>query len=472
MTTPTAYPRLTLAEKLWDRHTVSSREGEPDLLYIDLHLTHEATSPQAFDGLRLAGRPVRRPELTLALEDHNVATAPVDVPDPVSARQLQTLRTNCAEQGVELYSVGHERQGIVHVVGPELGLVMPGMTVVCGDSHTSTHGAFGALAFGIGTSDVEHVMATQCIEMPRPLTMSVEFAGELPPDVGAKEMILALIAEIGPNGAQGHVVEYRGAAVRGLSMEGRMTVCNMSVEAGARAGLIAPDETTFAYLHGRPHAPAGPDWESATADWKTLGTDAGARFDREVVVDVGRLTPLVTWGTNPAQSVPLDGVVPDPEGVADPLEAAAARRALAYMGLRPGTRMRDVPIDVVFLGSCTNGRIQDLRSAAEVLRGRKVAGGTRFLVVPGSARVRLQAEAEGLHEVFREAGAEWRLPGCSMCLGMNTDRLTGPQRCASTSNRNYEGRQGSEARTHLVSPAVAAATAVAGRLAAPADLPR
>ncbi|MFD7588984.1 3-isopropylmalate dehydratase large subunit [Kitasatospora sp. NPDC059811] len=463
-------PARTLAEKLWERHVVASRPGGPDLLYIDLHLTHEATSPQAFDGLRLAGRSVRRPGLTLALEDHNVATTATAVLDPVSLVQLDTLRRNCAEQGVELYSVGHRRQGIVHVVGPELGLVQPGMTIVCGDSHTATHGAFGALAFGIGTSDVEHVLATQCLEIGQPRTLAVEFTGQLPPEVGAKEMILALIARIGANGAQGHLIEYRGDAVRGLSMEARMTLCNMSIEAGARAGIVAPDETTLEYLRGRPHAPAGADWDAAVADWSTLATDPGAVFDRTVVLDVGGLTPLVTWGTNPAQTVPLAAAVPDPQTFADPLERASAQKALAYMGLRPGTSMRDLAIDVVFVGSCTNGRIEDLRSAAGVLRGRTVAAGTRMLVVPGSMQVRAEAEAEGLHEVFAAAGAEWRLPGCSMCLGMNTDRLEGVERCASTSNRNFEGRQGARARTHLVSPAVAAATAVAGRLAAPADL--
>ncbi|MDH6709615.1 3-isopropylmalate/(R)-2-methylmalate dehydratase large subunit [Kitasatospora sp. MAA19] len=463
-------PARTLAEKLWERHVVAARPGEPDLLYIDLHLTHEATSPQAFDGLRLAGRAVRRPGLTLALEDHNVATTADAVLDPVSLVQLETLRRNCADQGIELYSVGHRRQGIVHVVGPELGLVQPGMTIVCGDSHTATHGAFGALAFGIGTSDVEHVLATQCLEISRPRTLAVEFTGQLPPEVGAKELILALIARIGANGAQGHLIEYRGEAVRGLSMEARMTLCNMSIEAGARAGIVAPDETTLEYLRGRPHAPTGADWDTAVADWSTLATDPGAVFDRTVVLDVDGLTPLVTWGTNPAQTVPLAATVPDPQTFADPLELAAAERALSYMGLRPGTPMRDLAIDVVFLGSCTNGRIEDLRSAAGVLRGRTVAAGTRLLVVPGSMQVRAEAEAEGLHEVFLDAGAEWRLPGCSMCLGMNTDRLEGVERCASTSNRNFEGRQGARARTHLVSPAVAAATAVAGRLAAPADL--
>ncbi|MFG3497192.1 3-isopropylmalate dehydratase large subunit [Streptomyces sp. NPDC047928] len=460
----------TLAEKLWENHVVHREPGEPDLLYVDLHLTHEATSPQAFDGLRLAGRTLRRPGLTLALEDHNVPTDTREITDPVSRTQIDTLRANCEEHGVELYRMGDDRQGIVHVVGPQLGLVQPGMTVVCGDSHTSTHGAFGALAFGIGTSDVEHVMATQCLTIDRPGTMAVEFTGTLPPGVGAKDLILALIAEIGTNGGSGHMIEYRGEIIRGLSMEARMTLCNMSIEAGARAGLIAPDETTFAYLKGLPHAPEGALWDEALAHWRTLRTDPGAPFDRTVAVDVSGLTPLVTWGTNPGQVVPVDGVVPDPGALTDPQARAAARRALEYMDLVPGTRVRDIPIDVVFLGSCTNGRLEDLRAAAGVLRHRRVARTTRLIVVPGSAQVRRQAEEEGLDAVFTAAGGEWRLPGCSMCLGMNTDRLSGAERCASTSNRNYEGRQGAGARTHLVSPSVAAATAVAGRLAAPADL--
>ncbi|MFF0436274.1 3-isopropylmalate dehydratase large subunit [Streptomyces sp. NPDC004327] len=463
----------TLADKLWSAHVVAAAPGDPDLLYVDLHLTHEATSPQAFAGLEQAGRAVRRPGLTLALEDHNVPTDSPVIEDPVGRAQIGALRANCERFGIELYSLGHRRQGIVHVVGPQLGLVQPGMTVVCGDSHTSTHGAFGALAFGIGTSDVEHVMATQCLEVRRPKTMAVEFEGTLRPGVEAKDLALALIAEIGANGAQGHMVEYRGEAVRGLSMEARMTLCNMSIEAGARAGLVAPDETTFRYLAGRPHAPAGAAWDEAVAHWRTLSTDPGAVFDRTVRLDVSELTPFVTWGTNPGQAVPLGERVPDPDDTdtfAGPQEQAAARRALAYMDLAPGTPLRDVPIDVVFLGSCTNGRIEDLRSAAEVLRGRRVAGSTRMLVVPGSMQVREEAEREGLHEVFAAAGAEWRLPGCSMCLGMNADRLAGAQRTASTSNRNYEGRQGDRTRTHLVSPQVAAATAVTGRLAAPADL--
>ncbi|MER7849850.1 3-isopropylmalate dehydratase large subunit [Kitasatospora sp. NPDC096077] len=460
----------TLADKLWDAHVVHAQDGEPDLLYVDLHLTHEATSPQAFDGLRLAGRTVRRPELTLAVEDHNVPTASQEIADPVSRLQVETLRTNCAEYGVELYRLGHARQGIVHVVGPQLGLVQPGMTVVCGDSHTATHGAFGALAFGVGTSDVEQVLATQCLTLERPRTMAVEFTGALPPEVGAKDMILALIGAIGVNGARGHMIEYRGEPVEALSMEGRMTLCNMSIEAGAKVGLIAPDRTTIDYLAGRPHTPTGSAWQQATAYWQTLRTDRGATFDRTVTIDVSHLTPLVTWGTNPSQVVPLSGVVPAPDDLADPGERAAARRALEYMDLTPGTELRSLPIDVVFLGSCTNGRIEDLRAAAAVLDGRTVHENTRMLVVPGSMTVRAEAEQEGLHEVFLAAGAEWRLPGCSICLGMNEDRLTGAQRCASTSNRNFEGRQGDGVRTHLVSPQVAAATAVAGRLAVPADI--
>ncbi|WP_405576285.1 3-isopropylmalate dehydratase large subunit [Streptomyces sp. NBC_01092] len=462
----------TLADKLWDSHVVvPASDDDPDLLYVDLHLIHEATSPQAFDGLRLASRRVRRPESTLALEDHNVPTDSLVLTDPVGRNQIEALRRNCAEFGVELYSIGDSRQGIVHVVAPQLGLVLPGMSVMCGDSHTSTHGAFGALAFGVGTSDMEHVLATQCLEVRRPRVMSVEFTGALPPTgVGAKDMALALISQIGVNGAQGHVIEYRGEAVRLLSMEARMTLCNMSIEAGARAGLIAPDETTFAYLAGLPHAPQAERWDEAMVYWGTLRTDEGAEFDRTVTVGVAALSPLVTWGTNPAQAVPVSGVVPSPEEFNDPLQRAAAERALAYMHLTPGTPLREIPVDVVFLGSCTNGRIEDLRVAAEVLCGRRVNEGTRLLVVPGSMAVRDQAEHEGLDRLFTAAGGEWRLPGCSICLGMNADRLTGTQRCASTSNRNFEGRQGATARTHLVSPAVAAATALVGRLAGPADL--
>ncbi|NUT48892.1 MAG: 3-isopropylmalate dehydratase large subunit [Saccharothrix sp.] len=458
----------TLAEKVWDAHVVHAEPGEPDLLYVDLHLVHEATSAQAFEGLREHGRRVRRPDLTLAVEDHNVPTDGLLITDPVAREQVDTLRRNCAEHDIELFRHGDARQGIVHVVAPELGVVLPGMTVVCGDSHTSTHGAFGALAFGVGTSDVEHVLATQTLPLARPRTMSAEFTGTPPPGVTAKDLMLALIAHIGANGANGHVVEYRGEAVRALSMEGRMTLCNLSVEAGARAGLVAPDATTAEYLAGRPRRTDR--WDEAVASWARLRTDEGARFDRTVTIDVSGLTPHVTWGTNPGQAVPLTDRVPDPESFADPAERAAARAALDYMDLAPGTAMRDIEVDTVFLGSCTNGRIEDLRAAAAVLRGRKVAGHVRMLVVPGSSSVRLLAEEEGLAEVFVAAGAQWRLSGCSMCLGMNTDRLVGPRRCASTSNRNYEGRQGPVARTHLVSPAVAAATAVAGRLAAPSDL--
>ena len=463
----------TLVEKLWDAHVVHSAAGEPDLLFIDLHLVHEVTSPQAFDGLRAAGRRVRRPDLTLATEDHNVPTIDVDRPiaDPVSRAQVEALRANCAEFGIPLYSLGDAEQGIVHVVGPQRGLTQPGMTVVCGDSHTSTHGAFGALAFGIGTSEVEHVLATQTLPQSRPRTMAVTVDGDLPAGVTAKDLVLALITSEGTGGGQGYVVEYRGPAIRALSMEGRMTVCNMSIEWGAKAGLIAPDETTYAYLAGRPHAPRGEDWARAVEYWALLVTDDGADFDKEVRLDASALTPYVTWGTNPGQGAPLSATVPRPEDFEDPSQRAAAERALEYMGLRPGTALRDVSVDTVFVGSCTNGRIEDLRAAAEVLRGRRVAESVRMLVVPGSTRVRLQAEQEGLDVVFKEAGASWRGAGCSMCLGMNADSLEPGQRSASTSNRNFEGRQGKGSRTHLVSPPVAAATAVAGHLSSPADLP-
>ena len=462
----------TLAEKLWESHVVRRAEGEPDLLYIDLHLVHEVTSPQAFDGLRLAGRPVRRPDLTVATEDHNVPTTDIDLPiaDEVSATQVDTLRRNCAEFGVPLYPMGDREQGIVHVIGPQLGLTQPGLTIVCGDSHTSTHGAFGALAFGIGTSEVEHVLATQALTQRPQRTMAVTVAGDLPPGVTAKDVVLALIAKIGTGGGQGHLVEYRGAAIEAMSMEARMTICNMSIEAGAKAGMIAPDETTFAYLKGRPHAPQGADWDAALAHWRTLRSDPDATFDREVVLDAASLAPFVTWGTNPGQGVPLSGRVPDPAAIADANQRTAAGSALAYMGLTAGTRMTDVAVDTVFLGSCTNGRIEDLRAAAAVIQGRRVADGVRMLVVPGSMRVKEQAEIEGLHEVFLAAGAEWRSAGCSMCLGMNPDQLAPGERSASTSNRNFEGRQGRGGRTHLVSPPVAAATAVTGRLTAPADL--
>ncbi|RJL25057.1 3-isopropylmalate dehydratase large subunit [Bailinhaonella thermotolerans] len=460
----------TLAEKVWDQHVVRRAEGEPDLLYIDLHLIHEVTSPQAFDGLRMAGRTVRRPDLTIATEDHNVPTRDILAPiaDPVSRAQVETLRKNAAEFGIRLHPMGDDGQGIVHVIGPQLGLTQPGMTVVCGDSHTSTHGAFGALAFGIGTSEVEHVLATQTLPAYRPKTMAIEVRGELPAGVTAKDLILAIIAKIGTGGGQGHIVEYRGEAIRELSMEARMTICNMSIEAGARAGMIAPDETTFEYLRGREHAPQGAEWDAAVEYWKSLRTDDDAEFDTVVEIDAASLTPFVTWGTNPGQGLPLGASVPSPEEFADPVERAAAERALEYMGLTAGTPLREIAVDTVFLGSCTNGRIEDLRAAAEVLRGRKVV--TRTLVVPGSMRVKAAAEAEGLDRVFKEAGAEWREAGCSMCLGMNPDQLAAGERSASTSNRNFEGRQGKGGRTHLVSPAVAAATAVTGRLTAPADL--
>ena len=463
----------TLAEKVWADHVVRSADGEPDLLYIDLHLLHEVTSPQAFDGLRQAGRSVRRPDLTIATEDHNTPTLEIDKPiaDPVSRLQIETLRKNCADFGVRVHSLGDAQQGIVHVVGPQLGLTQPGMTVVCGDSHTSTHGAFGALAFGIGTSEVEHVLATQTLPLKPFKTMAVTVTGALAEGVTAKDVVLAVIAQIGTGGGQGYVLEYRGDAIEKLSMEGRMTVCNMSIEAGARAGMIAPDETTFAYLKGRAHAPSGADWDAAVAYWKTLRTEDGATFDAEVVIDGDALSPYVTWGTNPGQGLPLSASVPDPEtDFGAEVDKTAARKALEYMGLEAGTPLRDIKVDTVFLGSCTNGRLEDLRAAAAVIKGRKVADGVRMLVVPGSARVRLEAEAEGLHEVFLAAGAEWRFAGCSMCLGMNPDQLAPGERSASTSNRNFEGRQGKGGRTHLVSPLVAAATAVRGTLSSPSDL--
>jgi 3-isopropylmalate/(R)-2-methylmalate dehydratase large subunit len=465
-----AQPR-TIIDKIWDEHVVHTSPDGTELLYVDLHLVHEATSAQAFDGLSLAGRTVRRRDLTLAVEDHNVPTDNLLIREPMSRAQVETLRSNCARHGIQHLPLGDPWQGIVHVIAPELGLVQPGMSVVCGDSHTATHGAFGALAFGVGTSDVEHVLATQTLQLPRPRTMAVELTGSPRPDVEPKDLIMALIAQLGANGAHGHVLEYRGPALREISMEGRMSICNMTAEAGARAGLIAPDETTHNYLSGRPFAPKGDEWDAATAWWRDLRTDPGARFDQTVELDVSAVTPFVTWGTNPGQAVPLgDGVAPDPDTLPDPDERAAARRALDYMGIVPGTRLREIEIDTVFLGSCTNGRIEDLRTAARVLAGRRIAPGVRMLVVPGSMQVRQQAEAEGLHEIFRTAGAEWRLAGCSMCLGMNTDRLQGEARVASTSNRNYERRQGDHARTHLVSPSTAAATAVAGHLAAPSDL--
>jgi 3-isopropylmalate/(R)-2-methylmalate dehydratase large subunit len=462
----------TLAEKVWDEHVVRSAEGEPDLLYIDLHLIHEVTSPQAFDGLRLAGRPVRRPDLTLATEDHNVPTLDWDKPiaDPVSRTQVETLRRNAEEFGIRLHPLGDIDQGIVHIIGPQLGLTQPGMTIVCGDSHTSTHGAFGALAFGIGTSEVEHVLATQTLPQARPKTMAVTVNGTLPEGVTAKDLVLTLIAHTGTGGGQGYVVEYRGPAIEALSMEARMTVCNMSIEWGAKAGLVAPDQTTFDYLEGRKEAPKGAEWTAAVDYWRTLRTDDDAVFDEEVVLDAGSMTPFVTWGTNPGQGVPLGAQVPSPDDFDDPNDKIAVEKALEYMGLEAGTPMRDIAVDTVFVGSCTNGRIEDLRAAASVLRGHHVADGTRLLVVPGSARVRLQAEDEGLDVIFKEAGGEWRGAGCSMCLGMNPDQLAPGERSASTSNRNFEGRQGKGGRTHLVSVPVAAATAIRGTLSSPADL--
>ena len=462
----------TMAEKVWEAHVVRRAEGEPDLLYIDLHLVHEVTSPQAFDALRSTGRVVRRPDLTLATEDHNVPTLDIDKPiaDPISRAQVEALRRNCDEFGVPLFPLGSEDQGIVHVVGPQLGLTQPGVTVVCGDSHTSTHGAFGALAFGIGTSEVEHVLATQTLPLKPFKTMAITVNGPLPEGVTAKDLILAVIAQIGTGGGQGYVLEYRGEGVRGLSMEGRMTLCNMSIEAGARAGMVAPDDTTLEYLRGRPHAPHGAEWDEAVAYWSTLSTDPDATFDAEVVIDAAELSPFVTWGTNPGQGVPLASVVPSPDDASDDVERMAIERALEYMDLAPGTPIREIPVDTVFVGSCTNGRIEDLRAAASVLQGRKVADGVRMLVVPGSVKVRLQAISEGLDQVFVGAGAEWREAGCSMCLAMNPDKLAPGERSASTSNRNFEGRQGPGGRTHLVSPQVAAATAVTGRFASPADL--
>ena len=467
----------TLPEKVWDDHVVVAGAGsggsrEPDLIYIDLHLIHEVTSPQAFDGLRLAGRPVHRPDLTIATEDHNVPTVDIDKPiaDPISRIQVETLRHNCAEFGVRLHPMGDVEQGIVHVMGPQLGLTQPGMTIVCGDSHTSTHGAFGAIAMGIGTSEVEHVLATQTLPLRPFKTMAINVEGVLPPGVSAKDIILAVIAKIGTGGGQGYVIEYRGSTIESLSMESRMTICNMSIEAGARAGLVAPDEITYEFLRGRPYAPTGADWDAAVASWDALKTDEGAEFDTEVYIDATTLSPFVTWGTNPGQGVPLSEAVPDPELMTSDDDRQAAEKALAYMDLRAGTPMRDVAVDAVFVGSCTNGRIEDLRVVADVLRGRKVADGVRMLIVPGSMRVRAQAESEGLGEIFTAAGADWRQAGCSMCLGMNPDQLAPGERCASTSNRNFEGRQGKGGRTHLVSPAVAAATAVRGTLSSPADL--
>jgi 3-isopropylmalate/(R)-2-methylmalate dehydratase large subunit len=463
----------TLAEKLWESHMVrKGTDGAPDIIYIDLHMCHEVTSAQAFEGLRIAGRTVRRPDLTIATEDHNTPTLDIDLPiaDETSRIQIQTLRDNAKEFGVRIHSLGDADQGVVHVVGPQLGLTMPGMTVVCGDSHTSTHGAFGALAFGIGTSEVEHVLATQTLPLAPFKTMAINVDGKLPEGTTAKDVILAVITKIGTGGGQGYVLEYRGEAIRALSQEARMTICNMSIEAGARAGLIAPDETTFEYVKGRPHAPEGAEWDAAVADWKKLVTDDDATFDTEITLNAADLEPFITWGTNPGQGAPLSASVPDPEDFADADQREAAQNALKYMGLTPGTPFREVAIDTVFLGSCTNGRIEDLRAAVDIIKGRTKAPNTRFLVVPGSARVRLQAEAEGLDQVFLDFGAEWRNAGCSMCLGMNPDQLAPQERCASTSNRNFEGRQGKGGRTHLVSPLVAAATAVRGTLSSPADL--
>ena len=462
----------TMAAKVWDQHTVRSAAGEPDLLYIDLHLVHEVTSPQAFDGLRMNGRKVRRPDLTIATADHNVPTINIDQPiaDPISATQVRKLSENAKEFGIRLHPMGDPSQGIVHVIGPELGLTQPGMTIVCGDSHTSTHGAFGALAFGIGTSEVEHVLATQTLPQIRPKTMAINVDGDLRPGVTAKDVILAIIGKIGTGGGAGSIVEYRGSAIRSLSMEGRMTICNMSIEGGAKAGMIAPDDTTFAYVEGKKYAPTGKDWEAALDSWRSLTTDEGAEFDADVFLDAAKIAPHVSWGTNPSQVVPIDGVVPDPEQFSA-LERDSAARALKYMALTAGTPMREIPVDTVFIGSCTNSRIEDLRAAAQIIAGRRVASTVRGLVVPGSMRVKAQAEREGLDKVFQDAGFEWRSAGCSMCLGMNPDQLAPGERCASTSNRNFEGRQGKGGRTHLVSPQVAAATAIAGTFATPTDLP-
>ncbi len=448
----------TMAAKIWEDHLVAAREGEPDLLYVDLHLVHEVTSPQAFESLRLSNRRVRRPDLTLATMDHDVPTrGGRAAADEIAEHQMAALEDNCRREGITLYGMGSRRQGIVHVIGPELGLSQPGLLIVCGDSHTSTHGAFGALAFGIGTSEVEHVLATQCLRQRRPKVMAVTVEGELPVGVTAKDVALGIIGRIGVDGGRGYVLEYRGSTIRALSMEGRMTVCNMTIEGGARAGMIAPDETTFTYLKGREHAPRGEQWDEAIAHWKALATDADARFDHEVSIDAARLEPYVTWGTNPGQSVPVTGSVPEPSTETD-------ERALQYMALEPGTTIESIAIDRVFIGSCTNARLEDLRIAATVVRGHTVHPKVRAMVVPGSASVKRQAEAEGLDAVFREAGFEWRDAGCSMCLGMNPDILGPGERCASTSNRNFEGRQGRGGRTHLVSPPMAAAAAIAGHL--------
>jgi 3-isopropylmalate/(R)-2-methylmalate dehydratase large subunit len=454
----------TLFDKVWDDHVVASPDDGPSLIYVDLHLVHEVTSPQAFAGLEAAGRRVRRPDLTVGTIDHGVPTKDrlLGITDPMSRRQIDAMVENCRRHGITLYGVDDPRQGIVHVVGPEQGLTQPGMTIVCGDSHTSTHGAFGALAFGIGTSEVEHVLATQTLPQPKPQAMAVTVTGTLGTGVAAKDVVLGIISTIGVNGGIGHVIEYRGPAIAALSMEGRMTVCNMSIEAGARAGMIAPDDATFAYVEGRPFAPKGAEWEEAVAAWRSLPTDAGAVFDQEVVIDGTGLTPYVTWGTNPGQSVPVGGAVPDPASFADPAERETASRALDYMALEPGTAIEDIAIDRVFLGSCTNARIEDLRAAAAVVAGKQVADTVHAMVVPGSSVVKAQAEEEGLDRIFTAAGFEWRDAGCSMCLGMNPDILLPGERCASTSNRNFEGRQGRGGRTHLVSPEMAAAAAIAG----------
>jgi len=451
-------------EKIWERHVVVEEPGGPSLLYIDLHLLHEVTSPQAFEGLRLAGRRVRRPDLTVATVDHNVPTTDRSLPvaDPISAKQMETLARNCQEFGITFYDLHSPYQGIAHVIGPEQGLTQPGMTIVCGDSHTSTHGAFGALAFGIGTSEVEHVLATQCLWQSRSKTFEIHVTGELGRGVTAKDLILGIIGRIGTAGATGHVIEYTGPVIRALSMEGRLTICNMAIEAGARAGMVAPDATTFKYLEGRKFAPKGKAFERAVAEWESLATDEGAVFDRRVVIDASTLAPQVTWGTSPGQVVSVDGRVPDPNDFEDEVDRKAAERALEYMGLEPGTHITDIKIDRVFIGSCTNGRIEDLRAAAAIVRGKKVAPHVRAMVVPGSQQVKAQAEAEGLDKIFKDAGFEWRESGCSMCLAMNADVLMPGERCASTSNRNFEGRQGKGGRTHLVSPQMAAAAAIFG----------
>lgn len=457
----------TLYEKIWQSHQIATPAGETPLIYIDRHLVHEVTSPQAFDGLRQAGRPVRRPDRTIATMDHNTSTtsASIEALPALARTQVETLQQNCEEFGVTLFDIHHPNQGIVHVMGPEQGLTLPGSTIVCGDSHTATHGAFGALAFGIGTSEVEHVLATQTLRQRRAKTMKIEVRGQVGPGITAKDIVLAIIGKVGHGGGTGYVVEFCGEAIRQLSMEGRMTVCNMAIELGAKAGLIAPDQTTIDYLEGRPYAPKGEAWQQALNDWAQLRSDEGARFDAEVVVEAADIAPQVTWGTNPGQVMAVDDVIPDPASFADPIEQSAAIKALAYMGLEPNQKLSDVTIDAVFIGSCTNSRIEDLRAAAAVARGRKVVAGVQAIVVPGSHKVKAQAESEGLDRIFTDAGFEWRLPGCSMCLGMNEDRLTAGQRCASTSNRNFEGRQGRGSRTHLVSPAMAAAAAVTGHFA-------